>query len=247
MINGYVSEVFGSFQGEGPMVGERHLFLRLCCCNLRCRYCDTGPSLAEQSEARIADAVGQGMRSLQNPLLAGAVAEMLADMEPAPGHFSALSVTGGEPLEQPEFVGAVLDALAGRYRVVLETNGTLAGAFAKVERFVDVVSMDIKLPSVSGLGPLWEEHRAFLETARHREMVVKVVFSGDTPLEEVGHAARLVAGYAPDAVFVLQPMSVSGRALPQPEDRLYALYMEARRSLGNVRVIPQVHKILGVR
>ncbi|MBI5696209.1 MAG: 7-carboxy-7-deazaguanine synthase QueE [Nitrospirae bacterium] len=247
MINGYVSEMFGSFQGEGPMVGERHLFLRLCCCNLRCQYCDTRDSLTEQPVARISAPDGSGVRSLPNPLRAEVVAELLDSMEPEPGHYYALTVTGGEPLEQPGFLVDILGLLDGRYRVVLETNGTLAGAFREVGHLVDVVSMDVKLPSVTGLGPLWDRHLAFLEECRHKELVVKAVFSEDTPVEEVGHAARLIAGYAPDAVFVLQPMSVSGAVRPQPEDRLLALYMEARRSLANVRVIPQVHKIMGVR
>lgn len=246
MTTGYVSEVFGSFQGEGPMVGERHLFLRLCCCNLKCRYCDTRDSLSAQPVARIFDQDGPGAMTLPNPLAANAVAEMVLSMY-AGGLCSGLSVTGGEPLEQPEFLAGVLGALGGRCRVVLETNGTLAHAFGEVERYVDVVNMDVKLPSVSGLGPLWERHEAFLNAARGRELVVKAVFSDETPAEEVAHAARLVAGYAPEAVFVLQPLSVGGAVVPQPEERLFALYREARRSLADVRVIPQVHKILGVR
>src|SRR5438046_5626962 len=37
-----VSEIFGpTFQGEGPSLGRRCVFLRLGACNLHCRWCDT--------------------------------------------------------------------------------------------------------------------------------------------------------------------------------------------------------------
>ena len=36
-----VKEIFTSIQGEGPYVGYKQLFIRLCGCNLNCKYCDT--------------------------------------------------------------------------------------------------------------------------------------------------------------------------------------------------------------
>ena len=36
-----VKEIFTSIQGEGPFVGYKQLFIRLCGCNLNCKYCDT--------------------------------------------------------------------------------------------------------------------------------------------------------------------------------------------------------------
>jgi len=40
-MTAFVDEVFSSVQGEGPRIGERHIFVRFQGCNIRCRYCDT--------------------------------------------------------------------------------------------------------------------------------------------------------------------------------------------------------------
>jgi len=241
-VTGYISEVFGSFQGEGPRLGERHVFVRFCGCNLECGYCDTGYARVRQAEARMEEGAGKGVVSVPNPVSPERVVEAVLAQELRPGFNAALSLTGGEPLLQPEFMAALLGGLGGRLKALLETNGTLPEAFLSVSGLVDIVSMDIKLPSVTGQGMLWDAHGAFLDACRGKELVVKTVFSSSTPLEEVARAARLVAEKAPDAVFVLQPLSpIKG------EVRAFEYYEQARRFLRDVRVIPQTHKITGVK
>ena len=36
-----IREIFTSIQGEGPCIGQKHIFVRFCKCNLTCDYCDT--------------------------------------------------------------------------------------------------------------------------------------------------------------------------------------------------------------
>lgn len=243
---GYVHEVFGSFQGEGPHVGERHIFVRLCTCNLSCGYCDTPQSWSRQPLALLEEGPGEPAFTVSNPLSAGEVIKAVAAQEIAPGFNSALCITGGEPLMQPEFVCELLSGLGGRFRVMLETNGTLPDALAAVKRNIDIISMDIKLPSVSGMGGLWDEHRRFLLGSGGKELVIKAVFSADTPEEEVGAAAGLSAEAAPGATFILQPLTGPDGGLPD-EQRVLGLYKEAKKYIKDVRVVPQVHKILKVR
>jgi 7-carboxy-7-deazaguanine synthase len=241
-MTGLISEVFGSFQGEGPRLGERHVFVRFCRCNLKCAYCDTRYAHIKQPKARLELGAGKGIEAVPNPVPLERVVEAVLSQESMPGFNAALSITGGEPLVQPGFLGALLNKLSGRFKVLLETNGTLPEAFREVSGLVDMVSMDIKLPSVSGAGPLWDSHRAFLGLCTGKELVVKAVFSPSTPLDEVAAAARLVAETAPDALFVLQPLSPVKRG-----DLMFDYYGQAKVYLDRVRVIPQVHKIIGVK
>ncbi len=243
---GYVSEVFGSFQGEGPFVGERHVFVRFSRCSLGCAYCDTPGSAGPAPHARFERGPGGPEMLADNPVPAGPVVDAALSQEPYPGFNSALCVTGGEPLEQPEFLLALLKTLEGRFKVLLETNGLHAENFSGVSGLVDVVSMDVKLPSVSGLGPLWERHRQFIGVCGGKELVVKAVVSGGTPLDEVARAAKLAAE-APGAVFVIQPLTGPDGRPSVDGARLFEFYKEARGMTSNVRVIPQVHRMMGVR
>ncbi len=35
-----ITEIFSSLQGEGPYMGQRHLFIRFEACHMACAYCD---------------------------------------------------------------------------------------------------------------------------------------------------------------------------------------------------------------
>ncbi len=241
---GYISEIFSSFQGEGPYMGERHIFVRFLGCSLGCGYCDTPYAMAEAGPARIEEA-GIGFKRLENPLPVRTVMEAVISQEVFPGFNSKLAITGGEPLEQPEFLRALLGELGGRFKTLLETNGILPDALLRVKDMVDIISMDFKLPSVTDKGEFWEAHREFALAARGRELIAKAVVSPGTPIKEVEMAANILAKAAPDALFVIQPITEKS-ATPSPE-MLFEFYSCARRILKNVRVIPQVHKIMGVR
>jgi pyruvate-formate lyase-activating enzyme len=97
---------------------------------------------------------GGSIITVPNPLTSKEVADAIKAQVIKPDFVSAVSVTGGEPLEQVAFVEGILLELKGAYKILLETNGTLAEPFKRVKDLVDIVSMDIKLPSVSGMGAL---------------------------------------------------------------------------------------------
>lgn len=120
-----VKECFLTLQGEGAQAGSRAVFLRFAGCNLwsgreqdragaQCNFCDTD----------FAGTDGQGggkFRSADE--LAACVAELWGEGE----EYRLVVITGGEPMLQLDEL--LIEALhARRFRVAVETNGTLPAA-----------------------------------------------------------------------------------------------------------------------
>jgi organic radical activating enzyme len=168
-----------------------------------------------------------------------------------------VSLTGGEPLLQPEAVAAVAAALAGRGPGLwLETHGLHAEALGRVLPHLEVVAMDWKLasdvrrasdPKRGAVADFHDAHEAFLAAARRAPRVhVKVVVTPASQDDEIREAVRRVARTHPGACFVLQPVTPFARVTERPAAaRILALERLAAEHLADVRVIPQVHPLLG--
>jgi len=241
---GYLSEIFVSFQGEGVHAGRRQLFIRLAGCNLRCRYCDTPDSLDRVANYRVFGRDGV-IREVANPVGAAAVlADALALLER--DVVDGLSVTGGEPLMQAEFLAELLaDARLPRPRL-LETNGMLPEPLRAVLPVVDVVSMDVKLPSNTGERPFWDQHARFLALAGGKAYV-KILIDSGTEVAEVERAAALVGEQSPGAAIFLQPITDQHGRIDVDAAALTRFFIAARRRYGDVRVLPQAHKLLAIQ
>ncbi|TEB06915.1 7-carboxy-7-deazaguanine synthase [Pelotomaculum schinkii] len=239
-----VTEIFSSVQGEGLLVGRRQIFIRLYGCNLRCSYCDTVLT-EEPAFCRVETAPGCGIfEYLPNPLGIEEIVKVLEGL--AVGLHHSISLTGGEPLLHSNIIRELAPALRGSRRgIYLETNGTLPDELSRVIDLVDMVAMDFKLPSVSGLPPLWSKHGRFLEIAATKETYVKVVVAEQTPSREIEMAAGLIKSTAPGVPLVIQPLTTKGAMGISPA-RLSLLQRQALKVLDDVRVIPQTHKLMGM-
>jgi len=127
----------------------------------------------------------------------------------------------------------------------LETNGTLWRELAKVVKAFDVVAADIKLPGTSGK-VFWAEHRKFLALAG-KKAFVKVVVTSKTPPAEFKMAVKLAAAVAPRMPFYIQPVTAGSGVKPPSEARLDAFYHIAIGKLYTVRILPQLHKLWGIK
>ncbi len=243
MRRGYVSEIFASFQGEGLHVGRRHLFLRLAGCHLRCRYCDTPDSLERTQELQVHLADGT-IRRAENPVTSTALLAYAAPLLQT-GALDGMAITGGEPLLQSDFLAELLEDGRWPQPRLLETSGTNPEKLHAVLRVVDVVSMDIKLPSNTGEPPFWDTHREFLALAGERAYV-KVLVDDATAPADVEQAARLV-GEMISIPFFLQPITTSSGHAAINAATLERFFAIAKDHVADVRVLPQTHKMLGVR
>ncbi len=227
-----VVDIFSSIQGEGVFLGARQIFVRFKECNMKCAYCD------EPRDGKVTE---------YTPL------ELLSEvkyMELSKGPHHSVSLTGGEPLVYSEFLATFLKLLkkAGM-TTYLETNGTLPRELDKVIESVDIIAMDLKLPSSTGEKPFWDEHLEFLRIASWKKTFVKAIVTGDTTKADIMKAVELVKKIKGNIPFVIQPASQVKKEDRVPANEMLMKFVEIglKHDIDNIRVIPQMHKTLGVK
>ncbi|MBP2644780.1 MAG: 7-carboxy-7-deazaguanine synthase-like [Firmicutes bacterium] len=236
-----VVEIFSSIQGEGKYAGCRQVFVRMAGCNLACRYCDTPDSRNPVLQACIECNPGKrDFISANNPLSVEEVSGYINNLLVSPHH--SVSFTGGEPLCQLDALKELVQHTHGKS--YLETNGTMPDALKVLLPYIDIVSMDIKLPSVTGQ-EYWTEHEKFLQLAVEKDIFVKVVVTGDTHLSEFMRAMNLVAKVDPAILVVIQPVTPLHGVLGISPEKMLEFQAVALDLVRDARVIPQTHKFMG--
>lgn len=223
MTKTFVKEFFVSIQGEGPYVGYKQLFIRFCRCNLNCKYCDTeflaSTGAQEYTPQELFDAVSK--------------------LDLAGIH--SISLTGGEPLLETEFLKEFLPLVRPLGKIYLETNATLPEKFEEVKGLVDIVSADIKLESAAGVKGC--RHDEFFEACKGKDTYVKIVFDSAITDEEIANTAALAKKHGFE--LVLSPMML-GAKMSVGSDFITAVHNKYLMRYDRVRVIPQVHKFIGI-
>ncbi len=224
-------EVFSSYQGEGLFLGARQIFIRFAGCNLNCSFCDT-PRAAVIKNATVEEVI-----------------KKVKELEEDCGSHHSISLTGGEPLLHVDFLEHMLPELKKqRFKIYLETNGTLTEELKRIVSYVDIIAMDIKLPSSTNMPPLWERHIEFLKIARKRHLFIKAVVTGNTSEDDIIKARDAIENFDKGILFVLQPASATKRGDFAVEKEKILNYCKlSKKKLKNVRIIPQVHKFMGIR
>jgi organic radical activating enzyme len=157
-----------------------------------------------------------------------------------------VSLTGGEPLLHKDFLLEFLPLTkAHGFKNYLETNGTIPEALAAVIDLVHVVAMDVKLPSSTGLQAFWDVHKKFLKIAQKKDVFVKTIITEHTLESDIHEMIVMLQETNMVPVVVFQPDSHGDIAKLSPR---LDYYRDLSISSGFATcVIPQMHKILGVR
>ena len=245
----YLSEIFSSVQGEGPYVGERHLFVRFCGCHRDCIFCDTHTDRTET--VLIEKNAGSGdFQQAANPLSVEQLMDIIREVDARKAN-RRISLTGGAPLLQANYLRELLPLLSGDgYSIYLETAGDLPKQLKSIIEWIDIVAMDVKLSSVTHEKNTFPAHWQFLKTCRDWDVEVftKLVLSAETHEGELVEAVKGTkkAGGA-ETVVVIQAMTRGERTDAVPSGA--QLLRRQEKVLGimpNVRVIPQTHKMIEV-
>jgi organic radical activating enzyme len=244
--SGNIEEIFDSVQGEGLLIGSRQVFVRLGGCNRACSFCDTPQARRPVATCRVETGSGSGrFEYLPNPLSVDEVMRVVRRLW-FTGHHS-VSVTGGEPLVQADFLRALLPAVAAEgHKVYLETNSTCPDELADLVPNIDYVAADIKLSSCTGEPNRFDDNLEFLKKCDVPLLFVKMVVTNDVDVDEFIEALRLVSGSGRSPTVVIQP--VTGRRGEIDIGGLLLLELQQRALEINpdVRVIPRVQQILRI-
>lgn len=246
-------ELFSAIQGEGAIVGTRQIFVRFARCDLRCHFCDSANTWEPERFYRIEKTPGaRDFEFSPNPIGADALLEAIARQH-LPQLHDGISLTGGEPLLHARFLQQFLPQLRDRVDlpIYLETGGHRPYDLRAVLPYLDLVGADIKLPSVSGESR-WQAHQLFLEQchAAGVAVFVKAIVAARTDMADLQQMAELVAEVSPQIAIFLQPVTPlavphsEALAPPSPEQVL-TWQARLKRTVPQVRVVPQTHKILG--
>ena len=216
--NTNIKEIFTSIQGEGPYIGQKHIFVRFCRCNLNCKYCDTDFDIKNSKK--------------YSPF---ALFDLLKNIDA-----DTISFTGGEPLMEVEFLKEFLKEYKNKLnkKIYLETNGVLYKNLEKIIDFIDIISMDIKLKSASGMEN-FNENKKFLDIAPKKEVFIKIVFDKNVKDEEIIKTTSIIKKY--NSLIILQPK------MPMDKDMdIEKIFNKFYKHYKNIRLIPQVHKFLNL-
>lgn len=235
-----------SVQGEGLVVGYRQVFIRFSGCNISCKYCDTKHQLAANQPCQVEVTPGHNdLHMIANPLSVPEIAAIISKY-PLDRHHS-ISLTGGEPLIHVEFLKELIPVISDLGpQIYLETNGTLPGALSEVIELVDIIAMDVKMPSVSGCSGLWEQHSEFLRIAKTKQVYVKAVIGDATSFKEIQQLCQVIAQVDKNIPLVLQPVTPKNNVRALNSAALMETLDYALKFLPEVRIIPQTHLMLGV-
>lgn len=242
-----LAEIFSSFQGEGIYVGVRQIFVRLRGCELTCKYCDTPEARSTEGPCRIERHPGSNdWEQITNPVTVDTAAAVVTQLASTTLHHS-VSLTGGEPLLQPDFVRELLSCLkADGLGMYLDTACCYPQAMADIAPLVDIVAADYKLPQTM-VRPIDFEDFAATWQAIRGERFIKIVLTDEVRADDLAQHCRRIAALDAKAQIVLQPATAIGGVRPPGQETLFALATVAARHFPTGRLIPQCHRLLGVK
>ncbi|OQX84873.1 MAG: hypothetical protein B6D55_08255 [Candidatus Omnitrophica bacterium 4484_70.2] len=219
-----ISEIFYSIQGEGLYVGRPMVFVRFWGCNISCKFCDTHfkdfKMLSVENVTKRIDRYKKFTRYI--------------------------SLTGGEPLLWIDFLQVFLPILKRkRFIIYLETNGLLFENIEKVLRYLDIISMDIKLPSSTQLRPFWKEHSEFAKKVCSEKLSIffKTVICKDTVFSDIKKLCSFVKKFR--TPLVLQPDSLNISDYLVKKTLSFLNFLKENRI--DAYFIPQIHKFLNMK
>ena len=233
-----IYEIFTSVEGEGILYGTKTLFVRLAGCPFKCFYCDTKNALPINSGYEYT--LDKAKELIENNLQTNTY---------------KVNFTGGDPLLQPEAVSELAKFIQQKkIPTYLESSCYDSNRFAQVLPYMDYIKIEFKTPDsefvdTNHYSQLLENELNCLKLAKNLGKVtyIKIIISSRT---EIGSFREIlkkifdIVSASQLAGFIIQPSY--GIAEPSLE-HLLSFYDAVYVYYKDVRIIPQLHKFIGVQ
>lgn len=221
-----VNEIFKSIQGEGPLVGKHCVFVRFAGCNLSCTFCDTdheayNEMTLDQITNDILDAFGSTWRMRMEIVLTGGEPLLQVDEElierMSDIGWPRIETNGSKEIEVHRSISDLEAIIDKSYVVVSPKGGPLSAGL-----LAGADCLKVLVPYPADFGP--DELRWCMEHVDEEfcELVLQPVTPGTVPKD-------------------MKTFRVNCRTAVALADEL------ARDMEEQWRVIPQVHRLMGVR
>ncbi len=229
-------EIFTSVEGEGILYGTKTLFVRLAGCPFKCFYCDTPEALPLDSgkEYDLQDAC-----------------KMIEDnLEP---NTYKVNFTGGDPLVQSDALTEMAKFVqTKKIPTYIESSCYDSKKFAKVIPFIDYIKIEFKTKDSEFVDS--EHYPKLIQNAleclkisieQKKQTYIKIVVSAKTTTSSFSELLEQIFQIIKKediSGFIIQPT----HGIEEPSlDLLLELYDLVSPYYKEVRVVPQLHKIIG--
>ena len=233
-----LSEIFTSVEGEGVYFGTKTMFVRLAGCHLKCFWCDTpyALSMKDGQEYEISEVV----KMIDDNLLQNTY---------------KVNFTGGEPLLQHIAVYEMAKHVKHKGLLTyIESSCFDSERFKEILPSIDICKVEFKLSDSEAVDAehyrnLLENELTCLEEAikEKKATYIKVVVSSQSNKKEFEELTKMIFNKIKSVDiegFIIQP--VYGQCEPAL-DQLFQFYDIVYPHYKQVRIVPQLQKVIGVR
>lgn len=229
-------EIFTSLEGEGILYGTKTLFVRLAGCPFKCFYCDTPEALPMDSGKEYD--VKEACKMIEQ------------NLEP---NTYKVNFTGGDPLVQSDALAEMAKFVQSKnIPTYIESSCYDSKKFSRVIPFIDFIKIEFKTKDSEFVD---SQHypqliqnaieclRNSVELKKHT--YIKIVVSAKTnenDFKELLEQIFQVISKEDISGFIIQPT----HGIEEPSlELLLKLYDLVIPYYDDVRVVPQLHKIIG--
>jgi len=230
---GYIKEIFKSIQGEGKYVGAKQLFMRLAGCSVNCLNCDTDYSHEDVFSIK--------NKKIQNPVSPATLADDIAEYFDL-SSFHSISITGGEPLDQFDFLKDFIKILkkTSDIRIFLETSGFYCDKLLELNDLVDIFSIDLKIKSSFGVSNL-ENIQKSLRSIDTSKTYVKLIINKNLAKTEIKSVVKILLDSKIKEIY-LQPLN--NISYNSKSERVIDLF---QKNDIDAYFIPQLQKFMEIK